>query len=192
MERARGATIVIALAVLSACSGSTTSTPIAPSLLPVAPTPVPPSAGPGHSTPAGPGQGTIAIRELSPAGGATLAVRGDCRVGDATRICTDTWRGAFDVMVDREMTNAVLTVRFYDGQTICGYGAAVSNIVPAGQQVSFSVAWIALSDQFGTFTPPCRLPATIDRMEVELWSDWSSWTNTLIQNFAVVYTFSER
>ena len=95
-------------------------------------------------------------------------------------------------MVDREMTNAVLTAHFYDGQTRCGYGAGTLDMVPAGERVSFSVARIFLSDEFGSFAAPCRLPATTNRIEVELWSDASSWTNTLRQEFATAYTFSEQ
>jgi hypothetical protein len=95
-------------------------------------------------------------------------------------------------MVDREMTHAVLTVSFYDGQTKCGYGAGTLDVVPVGKRVSFSVERIYLSDEFGTFASPCRLPATTNRIRVELWSDSSSWTNTLIQEFETAYTFSER
>lgn len=187
MERAKHVTLLLLLlALFSACGGSDTTTPIAPSLPPVAPAPAPPPP------PAGPGQGTIVIGELSPAAGATLAVQSDCPAGRVTRICTDRWRGTFDVTVDREMPYAVLTVRFYDGQTKCGYGASTLDIVPVGKRVSFSVERIYLSDEFGTFAAPCRLPATTNRIQVELWSESSSWTNTLIQEFATVYTFSER
>jgi hypothetical protein len=181
-------TVVLFLLVcLSACRGSDTTTPTGPTTLPVPPAaPAPPFPG------AGPGQGTITIRELNPAAGATLAVRNDCPAGRGTRVCTDQWRGTFDVTVDREMTNAVLTVSFYDGQTICGYGASTMDIVPLGQRVSFNVVGISLSDEFGTFAAPCPLPATTNRIQVELWSDFSSWTNTLIREFEDGYTFSQR
>ena len=180
MKRTRHAPFaLILMAVLSACSESDTSTPVAPSA---------PVAAPS-ALPTGPGTGTIAIRELSPAPGAKLAVQSRCPVGTATRMCTDQWRGTFDVMVDREMTNAVLTVSFYDGQTICGYGANTSDIVPAGQRVSFTVSWIFLSDD-RMLRQPCQFPVTTNRIEVELWSDWSSWSNTLVQVFEQPYTFS--
>jgi hypothetical protein len=178
---------LILMAVLNACGESDRSTPLAPSP-PVAPSPSPnPSPGP---SPRGPGTGTIAIRELSPAPGTELAVQSHCAAGSVTRMCTDQWRGTFDVMVDREMTNAVLTVGFYDGQTKCGYGAKTLEIVPAGERVSFSVGRIVFSDEFGTFAQPCPLPATTNRIEVELWSDLSTWTNTLVQVFEQSYRFS--
>ena len=173
---------LILVAVLSACSESDTRMPIAPSA------PVAPSAPSAPAPPRGPGTGTIAIRELTPAAGTTLAVL-DCPAGSVTRICTEQWRGIFDVMVDREMTNAVLTVSFYDGQRICGYGADTSNLVPAGERVSFTVSWIVLSDD-RTLRQPCQLPTTTNRIEAELWSDSSTWTNTLVQVFEQSYTFS--
>lgn len=177
---------LILVAILSACSGSDYATPTAPSAPSSSTAPVPPS--PPTS---GPGSGTIAVRELSPAPGAMLAVRSDCPAGSVTRMCIDQWRGTFDVIVDREMTNAVLNVRFYDGQTICGYGTTGFDIVPAGTSVPFTVNRIVLSDEFGTFKQPCRLPATTNRIEVVLWSDHGNWTNTLIQAFEGGYTFSE-
>ena len=178
---------VMLLALVSGC-GSDTTPPTAPSLPPVEPTPAPAPPAPPS---AGPGQGTIVIGGLTPAGGATLAVQSECPAGRVTRVCTDNWRGTFEVTLDREMTYAVLTVTFYDGETKCGYGANTMDVVPVDTRVSFTVERIFLSDEFGTFAP-CRLPATANRIRVELWSDSSSWTNTLIQDFAMAYTFSER
>jgi hypothetical protein len=175
---------LILTAVLYGCSGPDGTSPLVPT--PIAPSaPVAPSAPRG-----GPGTGTIAIRALSPALGTTLAVESRCPAGSVTRVCTDQWRGTFNVTVDREMTNAVLTVSFYDRDTICGYSAGTVDILPAGTPVSFTPQRIVLSDEFGTFKQPCQLPATTDRIEVELWSDSSTWTNTLIQEFEGGYTFS--
>jgi hypothetical protein len=88
------------------------------------------------------------------------------------------------------MTWAVLTVRFYDGQAKCGYGASTLDLVPADTRVSFSVDRIFLSDE-RSLLQPCQLPFSTNRIEVELWSDSSTWTNTLIQVFEGGYTFSE-
>jgi hypothetical protein len=175
--------VLILIGVLSACGRFDTSTPITPSQTPVMP------ALPG---PPGPGHGTIAVRQLSPAAGATLAVESDCPAGRVTRLCTESWQGTFDVTVDRDMTYAVLTVSFYNGDKRCGYGAGTLDIVPAGSRVSFTVTRIVLSDEFGTFVAPCPLPARINRMEATLWSDLSSWSNTLTQGFETAYTFAER
>ena len=119
-----------------------------------------------------------------------LAVQSNCPPAyPGYLLCTDKWHGTFDVTVDREMTNAVLTVSFYDGQTKCGYGAGVLDIVPAGRLVSFSVHRVVVKDEW--LAQPCRFPATTNRIEAELWSDSSTWTNTLIQVFEGGYTFSE-
>jgi len=116
-------------------------------------------------------------------------VRSDCPAGHGTTVCAEDWRGTFEVLVDREMTYPVLTVSFYDGQTKCGYGAGVLDVVPVGTRVSFSVYPIVVKDKW--LAQPCRLPFTTNRIEAELWSDSSSWTNTLIQAFEGGYTFSE-
>jgi hypothetical protein len=140
-----------------------------------------------------PGHGTIAIRGLSPRSGATLAVHDDCPAGSVTRRCVDDWHGTLDVVVDREMSHAVLVVRFHDGATLCGYGANTRDVVPADTRVSFDISLIWLSDEFGTFAQPCQLPSTTTRMVAELWSDSSSWSNTLIQELpATTYTFAKR
>jgi hypothetical protein len=182
MKSTKRVPLALILMVFSACSGPDEPTPTAPSAPSVPSSPVPPIP-----PTRGPGSGTIAIHELSPALGATLAVQSDCPPGQL--LCTDKWQGTFDVTVDRAMTNAVLTVSFYDGQTKCGYGAGTLDIVPAGERVAFNVHWLVVQDRF--LAEPCRLPAITNRIEVVLWSDASSWTNTLIQVFEGGYTLSD-
>jgi hypothetical protein len=170
------------LVILSACNGSGPVTPTAPSPSQTAPSPAPPTPPPPSAL-----SGDITIGSISPGSGATLAVH-DCRAGSFTRICTDEWRGTFDVVLDREMPYPVLTVTFYDGPTPCGYAAGTREVVTAGSRVSFSMSPIYLSDEFGTFVQPCRLPATTTRIVAELWSD-ADGNGTLIQEFANTYTF---
>jgi hypothetical protein len=126
----------------------------------------------------------------SPVSGGSLVV-GECRFGNVTRICADGWRATFNVSLDRDMLWAVLTVSFYDGAVLCGYAADVQPRVPRGQTVTFRPSWISLSDEFGTFASPCRLPATTTRMVVVLWSD-ADWTTQLMQEFSGSYTFTRR
>lgn len=186
MKRALRLTMELALlVVLSACSGSTT--PTAPSARANAATPAPPTVP--NPAPRSTLQGAITITEISAGSGATLAVR-DCDAGNVMRICTDQWRGTFDVVTDRDVSFAVLAVRFYDGQMLCGYGAATRELVPAGSVVSFATSKIYVSDEFGTFARPCRLPATTTRIVATLWTD-NDWNSTLIQEFSNTYTFAE-
>jgi hypothetical protein len=84
------------------------------------------------------------------------------------------------------MTNAVLTLSFYDADRLCGYGANTSDIVPAGSLVSFTIDRIYLSDEYA-LVHPCELPAATNRMRVE--SDSSLWTTTLRAEFDNAYTF---
>jgi hypothetical protein len=126
----------------------------------------------------------------SPGSGASLLV-GECRFGTVTRACADGWRGTFNVSLDRDMVWAVLSVAFYEGPILCGYAADVQQLVPAGQTVTFRPSWISLSDEFGTFPSPCRLPATTTRMVAVLWSD-ADWTTQLTQEFSGSYTFIRR
>jgi hypothetical protein len=89
------------------------------------------------------------------------------------------------------MVWAVLSVAFYEGPILCGYAADGQQLVPAGQTVTFRPSWISLSDEFGTFPSPCRLPATTTRMVAVLWSD-ADWTTQLTQEFSGSYTFIRR
>jgi hypothetical protein len=124
----------------------------------------------------------------SPGPGASLLV-GECRFGNVTRTCADGWRGTFNVSLDREMVWAVLTVSFYDGDVRCGYAADVQPRVSPGQTVTFRPSWISLSDEFGTFETPCRVPAKTTRMVAVLWSD-ADWTTQLTQEFSGSYIFT--
>jgi hypothetical protein len=171
--------IVVLIVVGAGCDSGQT---------PAGPTPPATSqAPPSTAVSPGPGQGTITIREFSPAPGATLAVR-PCPSGDGTRPCADHWRSTIEVQVNREMTNAVLVVRFYDDARLCGLSANTLEVLPADRPVTFNLSSIYLSG--GGLSQPCLLPLRTTRMEVELWSDWSSWTNTLQMGLPGTYTFA--
>ena len=131
--------------------------------------------------------GTISMVASSPGSGGSLLV-GECRFGAVTRTCADGWHGIFEVSLDRDMVWAVLSVGFYEGSTLCGYAADVQQLLPAGETVTFRPSRIALSDEFGTFSPPCLLPATTTRMVAVLWSD-ADWSTQLTQEFTANYTF---
>ena len=174
--------VAAVLAVVSAgCSSN--STPTVPSAASA-------TSPPSPSTPMrGPGSGTIVIRELSPSPGATLTVS-DCAGGAPTRPCAEQWRTTVDVLVDRDMTYAVLVMTFYDGDRLCGLTADVRDVVRAGSRETFNLSSIYLSSGSPTLANnPCQLPMRTTRMEVELWSDSSSWTNTLKIEFPGTYTF---
>ena len=177
---------LLSLALATACGDGGPATPTAPSE-PSSTTAVPPKPPPqGTATPFAAG-GSITMVSSSPASGASLAVA-ECRFGSVTRRCADGWQGSFDVSLSRQMDWPVLTVAFFDGEVLCGYAADAQQRLPAGQTVTFRPTWISLSDEFGTFSSPCPLPATTTRIVVTLWSD-ADWTTPLTQEFAAHYTF---
>jgi hypothetical protein len=66
-------------------------------------------------------------------------------------------------------------------------GPATRDRISAGQTVTFRPTWISLTDEYGTFSAPCQLPATTTRMVAVLWSDADRTTGC--QEFATTYTF---
>ena len=80
----------------------------------------------------------------------------------------------------------MLTVAFYSGDVLCGYAADVRDRITAGQTVTFRRQWISLSNEFGTFSQTCALPATTTRMVAVLWSD-DDWTTQISQEFTTTY-----
>jgi hypothetical protein len=123
----------------------------------------------------------------SPASGASLFVR-SCQFGAVNRRCADGWVGTFNVSLSGELRYPVLTVAFYSGDVLCGYAADVRDRITAGQTVTFRPTWISLSDEFGTFSQACALPATTTRMVAALWSD-DDWTTHIRQEFTTTYRF---
>ena len=88
------------------------------------------------------------------------------------------------------MTNAVLVMRFSDGDRLCGLSADVRDLVRAGNRETFNLSSISLSSGSPTLdNSPCPLPMRTTRIDVELWSDSSSWTNTLKVGLPGTYTF---
>jgi hypothetical protein len=88
------------------------------------------------------------------------------------------------------MTNAVLVMLFYDGDKLCGLSASTLDVLPPGRPVTFDLSSIWLDEpDSGSVATRCPLPTRTTRMEVVLWSDWSSWTNTLMTGLPLTYTF---
>ena len=84
-----------------------------------------------------------------------------------------------------------VTVSFYNGLQRCagsGYPNVFQTIEPlrANTATTFSVSFLALSDQNGTL---CRLPQTTTRMVVQLWAQRGrSSAALLMREFAYSYT----
>ena len=178
---------IISLTFVSACGDAGTTSLTEPSSLPTSDRGV--LAPPPRLVPTSQSSGTGAIEMVSssPGSGASLTVR-SCQFGAATRSCADGWDGTFNVSLNSELRYPVLTVAFYSGDVLCGYAADVKDRITAGQTVAFRPRSISLSDEFGTFSQACALPATTTRMVAVLWSD-DDWTTQISQQFTTTYKF---
>ena len=178
---------IVSLAFVSACGDAGTISPTGPSAPQTSEREV--SAPPPRLVPTSQSSATGAIEMVSssPASGASLSVR-SCQFGAVTRSCADGWAGTFNVSLSGELRYPVLTVAFYSGDVLCGYAADVRDRIAAGQTVTFRPRWISLSDEFGTFSQACTLPATTTRMVAVLWSD-DDWTTQISQEFTTTYKF---
>ena len=178
---------IVLLTCVAACGDAGTTSPTGPSSLQTSERRVstpPPRLVPTSRSPA---SGAIEMVSSSPASGASLPVR-SCQFGAVARSCADGWVGTFNVSLSGELRYPVLTVAFYSGNVLCGYAADVKDRITAGQTVTFRPTWISLSDEFGTFSQACALPATTTRMVAVLWSD-DDWTTLISQEFTTAYKF---
>ena len=178
---------IASLTFVSACGDTNIISPTGPSARQASESGVsipPPALQPTSQSLA---TGAIEMVSSSPASGASLSVR-SCQFGAVTRRCADGWVGIFNVSLSGELRYPVLTVAFYSGNVLCGYAADVKDRITAGQTVAFRPTWISLSDEFGTFSQACTLPATTTRMVAVLWSD-DDWTTQVSQEFPTAYRF---
>ena len=186
----RIATVFSLVFALSACSGSDPVGPAPVQTRPPNPSPTidpPPPPPPPTTVPPALPTATIKLVGMSPDPGASLTVEG-CVVNGLPRDCAS-WSGAFEVTLTGEIRWPVLTVGFYDGAKLCGYAAAtVGATLPVGVPVTFQPSSISLTDEWGSFNPPCVLPAKATRMVAVLWTD-DNWNFLVTQEFPVHYTF---
>lgn len=182
------ATVLPIILLLAGCSGPDRVPPTGPGpAQPPGETTTPPAPPVPAPQPTPTTTGTINLLRVSPDAGASLVV-GTCRVGSVTRECAADWKGTFDVTVDRDVRDPVLTVSFFQGETRCGYAAASLTSVAAGVPTTFVPSTIFLTDEWGTPTPRCEFPARPTRLVAEFWTD-ADGTVGLKQEFALAYTF---
>ena len=176
------------LFALSGCGGSDTGLPTGPGPIRSGgeAAPPPPTAPPPAGQPASPVTGMITLVGVSPDLGQSLTVA-PCGTGGAPRECAAGWSGTFEVAVSAVVQHPVLTISFYDKSRLCGYaGYGGDTVLPAGTTV-FHLKTIYLTDEFGSLSPPCALPATATRMVAELWSDADG--TSMKQEFPIAYIF---
>lgn len=173
MTLGRFALLLILVTATVACDVDGRRFPIAPTA------PTPPTAAPTPPTPTAPipptnvGNGTVAIRAISPTSGAIIRVRQCPPTGSftLTTLCTDLVRATFDVQVESDIAAAGIIVGFYDESRQCGVANVTGRILIAGVTASLEAATVFLSweanEGIGS-TPqliqPCQLPVTTTRV----------------------------
>ena len=186
-------TCVLIVAVFSGCGGSESPLPSS-----TAPTPV-------TLTPSGSARGEIRVSAVTPSANSALTVH-DCGPSwtgiNGRHVCTEEWRGSFDVAVDRDVAGAVLTVSFEGASGRCGM-VYVTDLAFAKGRVRPVTASNAL---FLTYEPEgypnlavvqyCHLPAATERLVVQLWDPGggvgSAARPLLHQEFNYAYRFGLR
>jgi hypothetical protein len=143
---------ICSLAVVMACTDS-----------PTAPSPSPTAPSPDSGPPPGP-TASIAMR-LTPASGANVEVF-EC---SPFRVCTgmDQLTAVFDVVVDRDIPDAVVVAWFMDGPRNCAFASVRQSFV-AGTPVEVVMRNFALSDAETEGQLFCPLPVTTTAVRVEI------------------------
>jgi hypothetical protein len=189
MKSVQMAAALVVVVSLGACRGGGAPIPSVTS-----PTAQPPSPPP---SPPPPTAGEITVTAIAPASGATLTLR-DCSANGWQSICTEELRLAFDVVMDRSMPDATVTVGFHDGPLRCGESWLGSVKLDAGSRTPLSTSIVYVSYQVNeggdspkTTIQPCQLPATTTRMVIEVWDKANARVPVLTRDFANTYKFEQ-
>lgn len=189
-------TCALLTVVLLGCGGSESGLPIpptSPSVSVPAPTPTPPAP---------PVQGGISLTTVTHPSGSTLAMD-DCGPSwtgiPGHHVCTEEWRGTFEVTVNRDVADAVITVTFEGPQGRCGIVYLTGLAFFGGREQFVSTS----APLFMTYEPEgydnmsvvryCDVPTTTERLVVQLWDRGGgvgSAANPLLRKeFDYAYTF---
>ena len=165
-------TALMGLALLTACDGAGRG---------ASPTPTSPPAAV---------TGEITISSISPEPGATVPVRA-CTPG-SEMFCADQPQVTIDVVVDRDIPNASLSVGF----DRCGSASMPLASLTAGSRVSLTTSVIYLSDDGPLHDgvgarPFCELPAVTTKTIVGLRRAGDGNAALLTREFPNTYTFAK-
>ena len=112
------------------------------------------------------------------------------------RLCSDGFRGTFNVQANGELQNLVLTVSFWDGERRCAYAADTRDALTAETSASFAPSLTFLSWEEFSPSPttvnlfqPCSLPITTTRLIAELWTQHDH-RSILRREFPGTYTYT--
>jgi hypothetical protein len=109
---------------------------------------------------------------------------------DSPLICADQPRATFEVVVDQDIPEAVLTVNFGG----CGSARTPVTSLTAGVRTALSISGIDLSEDSlhdGNATLFCELPAVSALTFVSLWRHRQPRTPVLTRQFEQTYVFAK-
>jgi hypothetical protein len=196
MKRSSPAALFLLIGLV-ACRDASPITPTSPTAGPGAtaapPAPVPPPSA----------RGEIRVAAVTHASGSTLTVH-DCGQSwsgiAGNHVCTEEWRGAFDIVIDRDVPNADLTVSFGSGSRRCGEVFVGNRSFAANRRrlVSTEDALFLTYEPEGddnlSVIQRCELPFTTQNLVVNLWDrdggSGSAAVPLLRSEFAYAYEFS--
>ena len=184
------ALVGVLAAVVAGCGGTDAASPTAPSPMPAVA--APPAVPPREPNPVV--NGDIRVASLTHPSGSTLSVR-DCGAfftGGGSHICNDEWRGAFDVIVDRDLSNMVMTVHFMGDSGRCGeiYVSGQSFLANRERLVSTeSGLFLTYISESAEIVPYCVPPQTTRRLLVQLWDPRHPAVPLLRREFSYTATF---
>ena len=178
--------IALTTAILGGCSGNSGSES------PTSPTPPAATATPVSQAVSG----NITLAAVTHPSGSTLTVQ-RCEpaftgiAGD--HVCKDDWFVAFDIVLDRDLADVVMTVSLEDGNERCGDTVVIGQSFAAGRSRLVSTT----SSLYLTYEPEgyddlkvtqrCTLPRTTNRMVVQLWKIENPAKPLLQREFDFVY-----
>ena len=113
-------------------------------------------------------------------------------------LCNEDWRGAFDVVIDRDVSDSTLVVSFLDGAERCGdiyasdqsFGAHRERLVSTSSPLYFTYEPEGYENL--AVVQRCTLPRTTTRLVVTLWGRDSASVPLLRREFDYAYTFVSR
>lgn len=173
---------------------------------PTTPTPVPnavprPSSGP---TPPGIRDGEITITAAMPAPGGQVTL-GSCPQGlngpqhspTAQLFCSNDLRMTFDVVVDRDIPNAMLSLTFSDGRQDCAFAQSPRVALTAGSRATTSISSITFYGPDDDPSKPAELgcptlPRITNGLRIQILDLDVAYPNTavFVYSFPVSYTFT--
>ena len=184
---------ILTMLAFVSCSGATPTSPTSMPALPANRAPT------GPSNPPSPIPGSVTLSGLTPSSGATLTLR-DCSNGGWESICTEDFQLAMEVVLQRNVPDARVRIAFYDGALPCvettiwdlSFEAGVAQTLSSRTNAPRMFARYQVSEGDGPreTIQRCDLPATTNKLAVEVFNARDVRAPIIVTEFDSTYTFS--